>query len=183
VIVVILVIAFIQLCGSEDSPDPEESTEVVPETATLGPTFTPGPSPTAGETVEPPTEVAGEPTIPEGAPGTESERDAVRQTDLLAIQAALEEYFAEEDEYPSTDGGVQSLCVFEDFDVGCELQDYLDPIPEDPLGEPSQNGYFYSSDGQTYTVYAIRESDDILQCAEHPEHITATDTVLCVTSP
>ena len=111
---VILVVIFVQLCGSDDSPKVDESIVVQDATATAGPSPTPGPSPTQGPVT--PTPITPEPTLPPGAPGSPDERDAVRQQDLLAVQAALEQYRADNDEYPDTQGGIQSLCAFPDAD-------------------------------------------------------------------
>ena len=173
--VVVLVIIFVELCGREDvaplaqTPLPVES----PTPSQPVPTITPGPSPTPA----PPT------STPTPAPGRE-DRDQTRQQDLATIQEALEEYREENGSYPDNSGAVQSLCVFSDADAGCELEDVLSSIPNDPLGEPiSENGYWYASDGDTFTVYAQRESDRFDECEEHPDHLGEFDSLLCVQGP
>jgi hypothetical protein len=172
--IVVLAIIVIELCGTDDVEPPDTLPTPGP-TATAGPTFTPGPTATPGGATETPT---GE--VVEGDP---DQRDAVRVQDLTAIQAALEQFRSEEDEYPSTNGNIQSLCVFEDSDAGCALRDVLDPIPQDPLGDPAGNGYFYASDGQTYVLYATREGDQIEECSEHPDHLGNIDSLYCVRGP
>ncbi len=129
-------------------------------------TDTPGPTPTAA-----------------GPPPGADERDTTRRQDLNAIQRALEEYRDEHSSYPNTGGGIQSLCAYSALDAGCELEGFLSPLPEDPLGAPSDNGYWYASDGRRYTLYAQRESDRYQACPEHPEHLSRFDSLLCVEGP
>ncbi len=174
--IVVLVIIFVELCGREDVEPLAQGTQPPAEDTTpepQPPTPTPGPSPTPG----PPTDT------PAPQPGGD-ERDVTRQQDLQAIAQALEEYRDDNGEYPNSDGNIQSLCVFEDTDVGCELREVLDPLPIDPLGEPaSENGYWYASDGDTYTVYAQRESNEVPACPEHPDHLSQFDSLICVRGP
>ena len=174
---VVLVIIFVELCGREDV-EPLTEGPPITERPTEPPaaTNTPGPSPTQG----PPTATP----VPE--PGGE-ERDLIRQGDLQSVQESLEEYRAENGSYPSTENNIQTLCIFES-DEGCALEEVLQPIPVDPLdppGEPSaDNGYWYTSDGDSYTVFAQREGEALPECAaEHPEHLQHIDSLLCVQSP
>lgn len=180
--VIILVIIFVELCGREDTPSEspplvEAPTEVptTPEpTPTPGPTATPGPSPTPA-----PEEATATQELVAGA----EERDAARLADLESVQQALEEYHDERGDYPDSGGNVQSLCVF-DADAGCQLEEFLSPIPIDPLGEPiAENGYWYQSDGDEFTVYAQRETDQFPECPQHPEHLEDLDSVLCIQGP
>ena len=173
--VVVLVIIFVELCGRQDvAPLGDETPFVQGPTSTLGPTFTPGPSPTIGPeeaTATQESQVAG------------SDRDEIRVRDLNAVRQALAQYQQEHGEYPSTGGGIQSLCAFVEFDVGCELQEILDPLPEDPLGNAAENGYWYESDGGRYVIYAQRESELLPACDEHPQHLEDFRSVLCVRGP
>jgi len=174
---VIFAIIFIELCGKEDVDPEVQVDEQQPgvATATLGPTFTPGPSPTVGPTV--PTEEATQ------QPGGQ-DRDAQRVSDLQTLQGILDDYEAENGGFPDNEGNVQTLCVFTEFDIGCELLEVADPLPEDPLGEPSLNGYWYASNGSTYTLYAQRESEAFPACAEEtPEFLQDFETLICVTGP
>ncbi len=120
-------------------------------------------------------------TVPTPRPGGDA-RDRTRQTHLESFQQALAEYRAEEGSYPSNGGGVQTLCVYPE-DAGCELESVMDQIPEDPLGEPGTNGYFYSSDGDSFSVYATRESEEVPACPEHPDHLARFSSLLCVRGP
>lgn len=131
----------------------------------------PGPGPTPQPRPTPTTRPGGE------------ERDAQRGQDLAALKEALEAYQREHGGYPDNGGGIQTLCVYRDGDVGCELEDRLDPLPEDPLGEATVNGYFYSSDGRTYTIFAARESNLFPPCDQHPDHLKHLNSVLCVKGP
>lgn len=172
---VVLVIIFVELCGREDVQPLASSTPFVEgPTATPAPTFTPGPSPTP---------VPGAATATQEASLAGSDRDEIRVRDLSAIQQALEQYRQEHDSYPDTGGGIQSLCAFREFDVGCELEEVLSPLPEDPLGNPGLNGYWYKSEASSYVLYAQRESELFPPCDEHPEHLEDFDSVLCVRGP
>ena len=171
---VVLLIIFVELCGREDVEPPVENLPTVERpTVPPAPTITPGPSPTPA----PPTQT------PTPEPGGE-DRDILRQEDLERVQEALEQYRENNGSYPSTGGNIQTLCVFES-DEGCALEDVLQPIPVDPLGEPlSDNGYWYTSDGDTFTVFAQREGDVLTECAaEHPEHLEIIEALLCVQNP
>ena len=174
--IVIMAIIFIELCGREDIDSIVQQLEQQPglATATLGPTFTPGPSPTVGPTV--PTQ------SPTPMPGGR-DRDAVRVGDMQSLQAALSQYFDDEDEFPNNGGAIQTLCVFTEFDAGCDLLEVLNQIPSDPLGDPSVNGYWYQSDGRTYTLYARRGSGAFPECLEHPEFLKEFESLLCFSGP
>ena len=174
--IVVLVIIFVQICGSEDVVAPEVVTTPAdtPTAGAPGDTATPGPSPT---------EEPGAPTDTPEPGGGEEERDATRQDDLTSLAFGLEAYRQENDAYPTTDGNVQSLCVFPG-DAACALEDILGDLPNDPLGEPaSENGYWYASDGATYTVWAQRETDTVPECPDHPSHLERFDSVLCAQGP
>ncbi len=174
--IVIMAIIFIELCGREDIGSLVQQQEQQPglATATLGPTFTPGPSPTVGPTVPTPS--------PTPMPGGR-DRDAERVADLQSLQAALIQYFAEHDEYPNNGNAIQTLCVFSEFDVGCDLLDVLNQLPSDPLGDASVNGYWYQSDGRTYTLYARRESGVFPGCLDHPDFLKDFESLLCFSGP
>ena len=128
------------------------------------------------ETDEPP---AGPTATP---PAGAAERDATREQDLATIAAALEQYREQTWGYPDTAGQVQTLCVF-DVDVGCALQDVLDPIPLDPLPEATRTGYWYAATAIDFTVFAGQESGELPECAEHPAHLAQVDSLYCVSGP
>jgi hypothetical protein len=118
--------------------------------ATPMPTRRPGPTWTPGPTLTPTPE-------PTALPGAE-ERDAQRRLELEALRKALVEYREEHGSYPDTGGNIQSLCVYRDLDAGCELEEFLEgPLPEDPLGEPLNNGYWYMSDGKSFALISQQE--------------------------
>ena len=125
----------------------------------------PGPTPT--------------PELPRAA---RRQRDAIRTQDLEAIGLVIDAYHEAEGSYPDTDDGVQTLCVLQELDVGCALLDEA-PLPEDPLGDAAANGYFYTSDGESYVVYAQRESEMFPACEEHPEFLQHFGSLLCVQVP
>jgi len=81
-----------------------------------------------------------------------TDRNRVRLSDLLALRDALDELAKRGLPYPSTEGKVQTLCTYEAQDVGCVLKQILAEIPFDPLGK--NFGYFYLSDGSSFTVAA-----------------------------
>ncbi len=172
--IIILVIIFVELCGREDIDSLVQQPQPDSATATLGPTFTPGPSPTVGPTV---------PTVsPTPMPGGR-DRDAIRVEDLQSLQFALQAYFADHDEFPSNEGTIQTLCVFTEFDVGCGLLEILDELPSDPAGDASTSGYWYVSDGSAYTLYGQRESDSFPECLERPEFLVDIESLLCFSGP
>jgi hypothetical protein len=177
--VLIAIVATDLITGGHSESPPPLGTAYPTSEAVAGPrpTRTPRP-PTA--TPHPLT-----PTVtPTPRPGA-SERDAQRRLDLERIRAALEEYYKKKDSYPSTGGNIQTLCAYEKVDAGCKLSDFLDPLPAaDPLGEPLLNGYWYASDGKSFTVYALQEAPpapDVPQC-EKPEEIERAKRVFCVRS-
>ncbi len=119
------------------------------------------------------------PTPAGPVPGGEG-RDVARRQDLETIARALEQYRDENGSYPDTGGGIQTLCAYQELDVGCALEEVLAPLPGDPLGDPTLNGYWYASDGSHYTLYALRESDQLEACPEQPEHLREFESLLCV---
>ncbi len=111
------------------------------------------------------------------------DRNAQRVEDIQSLQAALQLYFDDNGEYPNNEGTIQTLCVFPEFDVGCELLEVLSQLPTDPLGTPSTNGYFYASDGSTYRIFGQRESDSFPECVEHPDFLQDFESILCFSGP
>src|SRR5947209_12873224 len=100
------------------------------------------------------------PTIEGAVSGTPAERDQQRRIDLLSMLDGFNKLKARDGSYPTTNGNLQTLCVFKDIDVGCALKDVLSSgPPQDPLGDPVQNGYWYSSDGNSLKLYASMEGD------------------------
>jgi hypothetical protein len=161
------------------------------------------PPPSLGTSVEttPGTRVVTVPTLapvetptPVGAatptPSSEADalaRDAQRLEDLAMLPEALTEYKDRFDEYPDSNGQVQTLCAYKELDRGCDLKKVLDEeeehILEDPLGEPLANGYWYMSDGKSYTIWTLREGpanpgDPV--CAEVVPHLKDKGALFCI---
>jgi hypothetical protein len=86
-------------------------------------------------------------------------RDARRLSDLRALQDALKTYKDKKGNYPSTGGGIQSACVYEKLDKLCDIKSQ---VSADKFVDPRGNtfGYFYSSSGKTYAIYAFLEGDN-----------------------
>ncbi len=170
--IVVLAIIFVELCGREDVPSLAQVPSPVPQdTSTPAEAVTPGPSPTAGDATA---------TEESQVPAEGEERDIIRQFDLAVIKRALEEYREENGSYPDSGNNIQTFCAFPDVDAGCELEEVLSPLPEDPLGDPAANGYWYASDGRRFTVYAQRESGRFEACPDHPDHLQDFDSLLCL---
>jgi hypothetical protein len=105
---------------------------------------------------------------PADAPAVLAQRDERRQLDIARIAYILEGYRARFGSYPSTGGGFQTLCAYSDLDAGCALLKVAPALPEDPLGDPLKNGYWYASDGQKFTVFAIKEGEAASNLASCP---------------
>jgi len=180
--VIVLAILLTDLAtGGDTEPPPAlgSSLQVTPGARTvIVPTLAP---------IETPTPViAATPT-----PSSEADalaRDAQRLQDLALLQAALAKYRDRFDEYPDTDANIQTMCAYKELDKGCDLKKVLDKdeegILEDPLGEPLGNGYWYASDGKSYTIWMMREGpgnpgDPI--CPEVIPHLKEKGSLFCIT--
>jgi hypothetical protein len=112
-------------------------------------------------------------------------RDQTRISDLYSMATALEQYRQDNGEYPSTGGNIQSACNYVDIDALCKLKDYIDPIPSDPAGPSVLNGYWYTSDGKSFTLVAGVDSPTDATPAKCEERFTAhtkKDYLFCLTS-
>lgn len=111
-------------------------------------------------------------------------RDRTRMDDLAKIATALKQYHDAKGEYPSTGNNTQTLCVYKDIDAGCKLADYLGTIPVDPLGEPNSHGYWYRSDGKTYSLAAavdVPTNATPLDCNQDLAKATGHSYLYCLT--
>ena len=79
-------------------------------------------------------------------------------------------------------GAIQTFCLSKSTDAGCKLGEFLNPLPQDPSGN-SDEGFFYSSNGLTYTIYAYRESEVVPRCGDHPDELARLVDVMCVHGP
>lgn len=85
----------------------------------------------------------------------ERARDGVRKSDLRQIQSALELYRSDQGNYPDTASFPNCSTAF--TDGGNPAVTYMQKIPCDPLNT-EQHIYTYSSDGNTYSLYACLEN-------------------------
>ena len=162
--------------GGAHEPNPENQATPGPAVAALTPRpRTPLPPPNTRTPTAAPTTVSG--------PVVEA-RDQTRKDDLERMAAALEKYYDKKKEYPSTGGNLQSVCIYKDVDAYCKVEDFIDPIPADPLGDPAANGYWYASDGKSYTLIAAMEmpADAMAQnCPEAAPKHTKKANLYCLT--
>jgi hypothetical protein len=180
-VAIVLAIVLTDLAtGGETKPPPAlgSSIELTPGTrAVIVPTLAPLETPTSVMVATP-------------TPSSEADalaRDALRLQDLALLQAALAKYRDRFHEYPDS-GGVQTMCAYKELDKGCDIAKVLDDdqkgILEDPLGEPLRNGYWYSSDGETYTIWMRREGpakpgDPV--CSEIVDFLKDKGPLFCIT--
>ncbi len=120
---------------------------------------------------------------PESNSATAQARDARRRADLAKVARGLGKLREMHGTYPNTYGAAQRLCLFLATDAGCALNDVLDFIPTDPVGE---RAYFYSSSGEEYTLYAQMDlGSDQMQCPEPLpfEVLLYRESLYCLSSP
>jgi len=77
-----------------------------------------------------------QPTKAVATPSSSAERNGLRRADLARLSVALQEYRDKCGSFPSTSGGIQSLCIYLDIDAGCELGEFLKPLPTESMGPP-----------------------------------------------
>ena len=168
--VVTAIVATDLATGGADEPKSENQAGLGPGVAAATPRpKTPLPLPS---TITP---TAGPTTVP--GPIAEL-RDKTRKDALATVQAALEQYYDKKKEYPSTSGNAQTMCNYPDIDALCKIKDFLDPIPADPLGDQATNGYWYVSDGKTYTLIAGMELPENVTPQGCPKVPVSTKTSL-----
>ena len=79
-------------------------------------------------------------------------RDGRRLSDLTTIQAALEQYFAQNNSYPAT-GGVPFGLPWSSGGIT-----YLKTVPNDPSGSPATYEYCVDATRANYVVCAAMEN-------------------------
>jgi len=176
--VALIAVAWFDLTSSGSAEPPPLLGEV--GTPVRG-TFTP---PTATAVGARPTPKA-RPTVA-GATGTAADRDHQRQVDLLTMLDGFNKLKARDGSYPTTNGNIQTLCAFKDLDIGCALKDVLpNGPPQDPLGDPVQNGYWYSSDGNSLKLYASMEGDvpSEQRCETDNVDLKTKPNLVCLSAP
>jgi hypothetical protein len=77
--------------------------------------------------------------------------------DLEKLRSALLQYEATYGALPDNGGKLQTVCTYDVLDEGCKLGPFLSPIPNDPIGR--NFGYWYISDGESFTLIALWEGD------------------------
>jgi 4-amino-4-deoxy-L-arabinose transferase-like glycosyltransferase len=114
-------------------------------------------------------------------------RDEERRSDLAVLASALKSLLEAQGGYPSTNGNIQSACRYRAIDQLCVLEPEVGSDAFlDPRGNQEKYGYWYKSDGKTYSLFASMEGPvaDTESCP--PErHLQAENVknVLCVRSP
>jgi hypothetical protein len=103
-------------------------------------------------------DIPGGPTnIPGGAT-----RDEERLRELEDLFDALILYRQENGTYPDTGNNLQTACVYQDLDALCPVGAAAGLTPNqmlDPRGDGTTYGYWYRSDGATFTLFALFEGD------------------------
>lgn len=106
--------------------------------------------------------------------------DSRRILDLATVRDALELYRERSGAYPSTAGDFSTLCV-RAFDAGCLLLSVNPSLPASDGSRP----YWYRSDGTTYMLLAVTETEPEPPSGGCPTDIPAALTsgpVYCVGS-
>jgi hypothetical protein len=117
------------------------------------------------------------------AQGDPAQRDTQRRNDLLLLLGAAQALKAKDGSYPTTKSNVQTVCAYQDIDIACKLKEtFVGNLPSDPLGDPVKNGYWYSSDGSSVTLYAALENDVSAdqRCQTNDAELKKHPNVVCV---
>lgn len=116
-------------------------------------------------------------------PSSAAERDQERRAELMVITSALIEYQKETGSFPSTSGNLQGACSYPGMDQLCMFSEKLglDTLV-DPRGDAHQFGYFYESNGNSFTLYATFETEPLPQeaCASAPTGLASRPNLVCV---
>jgi hypothetical protein len=92
------------------------------------------------------------------AQGDAAARDLKRLNDFQAIAAALQSYKDKKRTYPDTNSRLQSACVYEAIDKLCEIKGDVGVERLRDVRGANTYGYWYISDGSTYTLVASLEA-------------------------
>lgn len=114
------------------------------------------------------------------------ERDQQRREALGTIAAALAGYGQTAGGFPDTADNVQTACVYVDLDALCVLSDELGlDIFKDPRGDPGRYGYWYSSNGLRFTLYASFEAEVSADetCTPRDEALAQRANLYCLSGP
>jgi hypothetical protein len=117
---------------------------------------------------------------------TPIERDQQRLSDMNSLDAALQQYHHKYAAFPSTAGAAQPLCIYSQRDAGCKLQEFLQPLPKDLMASLlTCRGYMYSSDGDSFTLYAGLETGPVGEgtCPSVPPPLVGVQYLQCFSGP
>ena len=115
------------------------------------------------------------------APPSAADRDATRKSDLDKIAAALEVYREREGSYPSTSGNLQTACAFAGLDQLCKLSAGVgEEALHDARKDDTRFGYWYSSDGNTFNLYASLEGKPESSCRVSDRSLAAKPNLYCL---
>jgi len=90
--------------------------------------------------------------------------DARIKSDLSQIEKSLEQYYEDNDSYPSNTINYKIDSLGTEIDWGTAWQPYMNILPKDPRS-PTQTYVYYSPDGQSYYLYAnLNREDDTALC-------------------
>ena len=82
---------------------------------------------------------------------TDKAKTTKAESDIAELKTALDRYYLDNGNYPTTEQGLQSLVTAPTsgpIPANYEDGGYVERIPNDPWGHP----YVYQSDGNTYTL-------------------------------
>lgn len=113
------------------------------------------------------------------------ERDKQRLSDIDKVSAALQSFHAKYGVFPSTGSTTKPLCVPSELDAGCWLEEFLRPLPREPMWGSTCHGYWYASDGDSFTLYAALETGPAggSQCTSVPPQLSGVQHPYCVSGP
>ncbi len=90
-------------------------------------------------------------------PDTPAERDEQRRQDLNRLRDGLNLCARTTGAYPDSDGQLEVLWTESTIADVCLVELFLPALPRDPLGVPERDGYWYLSDGSSFTLVALQE--------------------------
>jgi hypothetical protein len=121
----------------------------------------------------------------ETTPIAPTSTDVKRVDDLRRVAGALTAYKDRTGSFPSTGGNLQSACVYEAIDKLCQLRGEVGAETlGDPRGDRLRNGYWYASDGSSFTLYAVLDGSvpSENRCTPRDATLARRSNVYCVSS-
>ena len=113
---------------------------------------------------------------------TPEERDLTREADLERVREALEFCVEVTGRFPDSGGNLRALSLVVLSGSDCLLKRLLPNVPQDPLGDPVRDGYWYQSNGVDFLLVALLESspDELTDCPEDLEQTRDSLGRMCV---